>query len=489
MRRLFATLAVTAFAFALVRPASAAPPELIRRSLVRIQAVSQSPDYTVPWNAGRVSQGVGAGFIISGNRIMTNAHVVSDARFITVTKEGDSKPYPARVLHIAHDCDLAILQTQDPVFFENTSALEFGGIPEIESTVSVYGYPIGGDRPSVTRGIVSRVDFQSYSHSGADSHLVIQIDAAINPGNSGGPVMQDGKVVGVAFQGYSGDVAQNTGYMIPTPVAKRFLTDIEDGAYDHYVDLALTYSPLFNPAARRALGLENDNIGVLVGSVFGGGSSKGIVKPGDVITAIEGNPVYSDGSAEIDGNYMEMAEIVERSLRGDTVHLDVLRDGEPLKLEVKLNDPFPFNLYASTYDVRPRYVLFGGLLFQPVDQNFLAANRLDNQFTRYAFDFFLADDIYEEHPEIIVLSGILSDPINAYAEEFEGAMVEKVNGSKIRTLEDLAKAFGEEAEDYVIEFAAASRPLVLQASAVAQARSRILSRYGVSEQNESNLQP
>ncbi|MGC1482037.1 MAG: trypsin-like peptidase domain-containing protein [Chthoniobacterales bacterium] len=486
MRSLLVTLAVALVA-TLVRPVHAAPPELIRRSLVRIQTVSQSPDYNAPWNAGHVTQGVGAGFVISDNRIMTNAHVVSDARFITVTKDGESKPYPASVLHIAHDCDLAILQTEDPAFFEGTAPLEFGGIPEIESTVSVYGYPIGGDRPSVTRGIVSRVDFQQYSHSSADSHLVIQIDAAINPGNSGGPVVQDGKVVGVAFQGYSGEIAQNTGYMIPTPVAKRFLTDIEDGQYDHYVDLALTYSPLFNPAARRALGLENDNIGVLVGTVFGGGSSDGIVEPGDVITAIEGHAVYSDGSAEIDGNYMEMAEIVERSLRGDTVHLDVLRDGEPLELEVHLSEPFPYNLYANSYDVRPRFVLFGGLLFQPVNQTFLAANRIDNQFTRYTYDFFLADDLYEDHPEIIVLSSILADPINAYAEEFEGAMVETVNGKKIRTLEDLQKAFAEPADDYVVEFAAASRPLVLEGAAVEAARTRILSRYGV--QTESNLQP
>jgi S1-C subfamily serine protease len=122
----------------------------------------------------------------------------------------------------------------------------------MESTVSVYGYPIGGDRLSVTRGIVSRIDFQTYSHSGSDSHLTIQIDAAINPGNSGGPVMQNGKVVGVAFQGYSGDVAQNVGYMIAMPVARRFMKDVEDGKYDHYVDLALTYENLFNPAARRA---------------------------------------------------------------------------------------------------------------------------------------------------------------------------------------------------------------------------------------------
>jgi len=61
--------------------------------------------------------------------------------------------------------------------------------------------------------------------------------------------MQNAKVVGVAFQGYTGDVAQGVAYMIPTPVIPRFLKDITDGMYDKYVDLGLTYSKLQNPAA------------------------------------------------------------------------------------------------------------------------------------------------------------------------------------------------------------------------------------------------
>ncbi len=487
MRRSFALISLALATLLLNGTTLSAAPELIRRSLVRIQSVGQSPDYRVPWNAGGVSRGVGSGFVIDGERIVTNAHVVSDPRFISINKEGDPRPYQARVLFVAHDCDLAILQPEDPAFFEGTAALELGGIPDIESTVSVYGYPIGGERPSVTRGVVSRIDFQEYSHSGADSHLVIQIDAAINPGNSGGPVMQDDRVVGVAFQGYSGDIAQNTGYMIPTPVVQRFLTDIEDGTYDRYVDLALTYSPLFNPAARLALGLGDDNVGVLVGTVFGGGSADGIVEPGDVITAIQDLPVAMDGTVELDGGTVQMPEIVERSLRGDTVQLDVLRDGEPLRLAIELSEPFPHNLFANQYDVRPRYVLFAGLLFQPVNQDFLSANSVTNQLTRYTYDFFLADKLYEDHPEIIVLADVLSDPVNAYAEEFKSAMVDSVNGTKIRTLEDLATAFATSADDYVIEFAGTNRPLVLEASAVSAARQRILTRYAVPA--ESNLQP
>jgi len=451
----------------------------MRRSLVRIQTVSQEPDYTSPWNPGRISRGTGAGFVISGNRIVTNAHVISNARLITVTREGDPKPYPARVVAVGHDCDLAVLEPENKSFFDGMVALEFGELPAIESTVMAYGYPIGGDRLSVTRGIVSRIDFQTYSHSGADMHLTIQIDAAINPGNSGGPVMQDGKVVGVAFQGYSGDVAQSTGYMIPTPVVRRFLADIEDGTYDRYMDLSLTYYPMFSPAARRAKGLPSDDIGVIVGTVFGGGSSAGIVQSGDVITAIDGNPVASDGSVNLDGERVEMAEIVERKFKGDTVALDVVREGEPKSLVVTLDKPFPYAKYANAYDVAPKYLVFGGLVFQPMDQNFLNANPVENLRTRFIFDNFLSDQLYKDREEIVVLSGILEDPVNSFAKPYLYDIIDKVNDQPIRTMQDLANAFDQKADRYVLEFLGGSRPFVLERNAVDEAKDRILSNYGV----------
>src|SRR2546429_4212228 len=248
-------------------PVPIAPPKPngpVQKSLVRITATSVEPDYRAPWNAGALQRGVGGGFVISGNRIMTNAHVVANSRYVTVERDGDPNKYPATVQFIANDCDLALITVSAPDFFKDMLPLQFGGIPTLESTVSAYGYPIGGERMSVTTGIVSRVDFQLYTHSSVDQHLAIQISAQINPGNSGGPVMQDTKVVGVAFQGFSGDVAQGVAYMIPTPVIKRFLRDIEDGHYDKYVDLAMGYIKLQNPAQRRFLGLKDNDRAVLV---------------------------------------------------------------------------------------------------------------------------------------------------------------------------------------------------------------------------------
>ena len=473
-------------AAALLLPLAALHAVEISKSLVRIEATSQEPNYKTPWSPGDVTSGVGAGFVVDGKRIMTNAHVVSNARFLTVSKEGDPNPYLAQVLHIAHDCDLALLSVENPDFFNGTAPLEFGGIPQIESVVSAYGYPVGGTRLSVIRGIVSRIDFQPYSHSGMDSHLAIQIDAAINPGNSGGPVMQNSKVVGVAFQGYSGDVAQNVGYMIPTPVIHRFLKDVEDGRYDHYVDLALTYRNLFNPAARSALGLEDENTGVQICSVYSSGASDGIVKPGDVILKIDGHTVSSDGTIPLEDEAVPLEEVVERKFKGDKVHLDILRDGKPMTLTVPLREPWPFKLQSNLYDEKPRYFVAGGLVFQPVDQNFMEAHDPSDQRLNYLFDFFIADGLHATRPEIVVLSNILPDPVNAYADEFRYSVVDEVNGRRIKRIEDIAAAFEEKADYYVIKFAGGGRPIVLERKAIEEARSRISGRYALTA--EKNLE-
>jgi S1-C subfamily serine protease len=168
--------------FLFLTVSAVAAPSEIRKSLARISNTGQDANYRVPWLPGPVSGGTGTGFVVAGERLLTNAHVVSNARFLTVEKENDPKKYIATVEHIAHDCDLALLRVEDPAFFKGTAPLALGGIPELESVVAVFGYPIGGDRLSVTQGIVSRIDFRTYTHSVMDSHLTIQIDAAINRG-------------------------------------------------------------------------------------------------------------------------------------------------------------------------------------------------------------------------------------------------------------------------------------------------------------------
>ena len=477
------------FVFVVVATVSAQPNGKVQQSVVRISSTDVQPDYRAPWNAGGLQRGTGAGFLIAGGRVMTNAHVVSNSRYLTVERDGDPNKYPATVLFVAHDCDLALIQVASPEFTKNMVPLSFGGIPELESTVSAYGYPIGGERMSVTTGIVSRIDFQLYTHSAIDQHLAIQISAQINPGNSGGPVMQNGKVVGVAFQGYSGDVAQGVAYMIPTPVINRFLKDVADGRYDRYVDLGVTYGKLQNPAQRRSLGLPNDDRGVLVWTVIAGSASDPTIRPGDVLLSIDDHPIASDSFVELEGARVEMPEVVERKFKGDTVKLDILRDRQPMTVTVELGPLWPYLIQGHTYDVRPRYVLYGGLLFQPMSLDMMQAYQPQDLRLRHYFDFYVAEEIYLEHPEVIVLTNILADPINTYHMPYRGSIVNEINGTKIRTLDDLAKVFAEPAEQFVIRMIGDGPPLVLDPKEVEAARERIKTRYNVAREQNLNPEP
>ena len=107
-------------------------------------------------------------------RILTNAHVVSDAAYVEVRKAGDARKYVATRQKISHECDLAILTVENADFWRDTTPLDFGDVPCLQDEVSVVGYPEGGEGVSVTVGVVSRIEIQRYAHSGA-SLLAIQV--------------------------------------------------------------------------------------------------------------------------------------------------------------------------------------------------------------------------------------------------------------------------------------------------------------------------
>ena len=451
----------------------------VYRSVLRIEVATQVPDYETPWNSGRFSGGIGTGFIIGKNKILTNAHVVSNGRRLLVTVYGSPVKYPAKVEYIAHDCDLALLSVEDFKDFESFPTFEFGGVPELESQVRVIGYPVGGERLSVTRGVVSRIDFQPYSHSRADSHLVVQIDAAINPGNSGGPVVQDDKVVGVAFQGLR--AADNTGYIIPTPVVRRFIKDIEDGKYDSYADLGISDFPLHNPAMRKALGLPDDGKGVLVTNVVPTSSSDGFLKPGDIVMSLDGKPVDSAGMVTIDGGNVNLNEVVERKFAGDKVAVRFLRDGGWNDVEIPLKPLTWSRMYAIEYEKNPRYMVFAGLVFQPLDTNLFAAAKFDDVTVRRLYTDYVPKGLFQKHRDIVVLSRVESDPVTSQLGGFAGYAVDKINGVEVTDFQQAYELLHPETppEFHVIELFGASRPVVIPAAMVEEANKRVAANYGI----------
>ena len=226
----------------------------VAASVVYVQVFRSAFDWSQPWRQEGVSGASGSGFFIDGGRIMTNAHVIADARQILVRRPDQANPYVAtRRGGGRTTATWPCSGSTTPPSRAGCGRWRFGPLPRAGTRVVTYGFPLGGQDVSSTAGIVSRVESRGYVHSGADAHLVVQTDAAINPGNSGGPVVQDGRVVGVAFQGFPG--ADNMGFFIPVPIVRHFLANLEDGRYDGFPDSGLETTPLLSPAYRRERGL------------------------------------------------------------------------------------------------------------------------------------------------------------------------------------------------------------------------------------------
>ncbi|KAL6197775.1 hypothetical protein ACLB2K_027569 [Fragaria x ananassa] len=309
--------------------------ELALDSVVKIFTVASSPNYFLPWQNKSQRETMGSGFVIAGNKILTNAHVVADHTFVLVRKHGSPTKHKAQVEAVGHECDLAILSVESDMFWEGMNPLELGDIPLLQEAVAVVGYPQGGDNISVTKGVVSRVEPTQYVH-GATQLMAIQIDAAINPGNSGGPAIMGSKVAGVAFQNLSG--AENIGYIIPVPVIKHFIAGVEErGRFVGFCSLGLSCQPTENVQLRNHFRMNPEMTGVLVSKINPLSDAHKVLKKYDIVLVFDGVPVANDGTVHFrNRERIAFDHLVSMKKPNETAVVRVLRDGKEYEFIITL---------------------------------------------------------------------------------------------------------------------------------------------------------
>ncbi len=444
-------------------------------SVVRLSVVADPPDLLMPWQTEGIDDWNGSGAIIEGKGILTNAHVVEDAVAIEVKRADGRERFPARVKFISHDSDLALVEVDDPRFFEGTKPIPIGRMPKLLQQVIAYGFPIGGTTLSITSGIVSRVELSTYSQSNR-ALLAVQIDAAINPGNSGGPVVSDGAIVGVAMQGI--DDADNVGYMIPAPVVRHFLEDVADGRYDGFPMLGAEVQQMESQAQRRAAGMKPGQTGGLVTRVDYGGPAYGALKPRDVVLSIDQHPVANDLTVFWKGIGRVDYELTFQSKQvGDSVAVTILRQGKKLKETITLK-PHTLLVPGRRTTERPRYLVFGGLVMQPLSVQLLKNSDLypDSQvFAR------LENFVTKELREVIVLQQVLPHPVNRGYQDWGGDTIRLINGVVPRDLDHLAEIIDGAQGRWLRIVTGDGFLLTLDTRAARAASEEILDAYGIAE--------
>ena len=452
--------------------------------VVKIFAVSSPPNYFLPWQNFSQQSGSGTGFVIDGNRIITNAHVVAYPTFITVRKPGDQTRYPAKVVAVNHECDLAILTVEDSKFFDGIKPLELADLPPMQSSVAAVGYPVGGDNVSITVGVLSRVEPLEYSHSGKEL-LGAQIDAAINPGNSGGPVLHEGKVVGIAFQGLG--ESQNIGYMIPCSVLKHFLEDLKSGKVDGFPDVPFDYEKLENPDLREYCRMKPGQSGILVTSVPEILAEQVPLKAGDVVMKVENFNIANDATIDQgQGKVLYFGCVFWEKQLNTPCRLTILRDGKEMTVETK-TVKIPYRIPNQVYDREPEYYIAGGLVFTPLTANFIysAWRNPGNMPADLAIN--LGKPRSRPDEEIVIVSMVLADEVNLGYQNIRAIRVVSVNGEKIVSLRQLADLIDRQKDGFLTLVLQNDNKIVMNAAEVKEATPRVMFRYRIASDRSTNL--
>ena len=442
-------------------------------AVVKVEVTSSEPNFVMPWQNRMSDDTSGSGVVIAGNRILTNAHIVADCTMVAVRKKNNDTLFPAKVLFVDHECDLALLTVDDPKFFADITPMEFDDTPPPQSLVVAAGFPIGGDGLSLTQGIISRIEVRRYSHS-AKYLLTAQIDAAVNPGNSGGPVLYRGKVVGIAFQGFKS--GESLGYMIPSDVIKHFFKDIEDGKVDGFGVLGFEFISLDNPDTRAYLKMSTDQTGIMVCKVHPG-TDRNALKVGDVVLAVDGKSIANNGNIRLpDGQARHFITIANNKQLGEKVLLTLLRDGKIVNSELTVRK-FHEQVEPHLYDKRPEYYIIGGLVFTRLSYSYLLSwgrNSPPDQLLRK-----LHTEKASPDENVVVLSMVLGDKVNIGYHRLIARELIAVNGRKIRNLDELVKAVEACKDEYITFTFANDLPVILNLGHLREANPRIMARYRV----------
>jgi serine protease Do len=314
-------------------------PAVVNISTVRlVRQVAPAEGFMDPWTQDFFDQfygqqpdryyaqpSLGTGVVIDKRGfILTNNHVVAKASEIVV-KFKDGKEVKAEVVGSDPTTDLAVIRVRGG---DNWPAAELGDSDQIRvgDWVIAVGSPFGLEQ-TVTSGIISAKG-RTIGQGPYDDFL--QTDASINPGNSGGPLVNmDGQVIGIntAIFSNSGG-SMGIGFAVPISMAAKVYGDLVKTGSVHRGWLGVVIQPMTRELAQHFK--LKDTEGVLVSALISGGpAERAGLKAGDVILAINGKTI---------GAPNELSRSVAQLQPGQTAGLNVLREGEPLEIKVRMGD-------------------------------------------------------------------------------------------------------------------------------------------------------
>ena len=452
--------------------------------LIKISSTSQSYNIGQPWEKKPTNTRRGLGVLIGENQILTTAEMATDANYIELETVNGKSAMPAKTIAIDYESNLALLSVTsetDQDILKSFVPLKMAPSASLNEAVQVYQVEDSG-KILVTEGIIRGADIVS-SFVANHYFLTYEVKASMQSASNSFtiPVMKNGKLLGILTSYNSEDQLLD----ITAPeIIKAFLDDAKDGEYIGFPSLGIGTSRTDDPHFREWLKLDDSQGGLYIKKVQRNSAAQVAgIKAGDVLVKIDDYEISRKGYYQSETYGPLYWSHLVRGIKkvGETLNIELLRDGELIRKEVKLSRQPEGLIPSHIFGKAPRYLIKGGFVFQELSKSYLQGygEKWETRAPIDLLDVFNHPEDYEaDRNRLVILSRTIPTEATLGYERISGAIVNKVNGKKIADIPSIVEAFKTPGENglHTIELDNVLKTLYLDAETAKKVEVNFLQR-------------
>jgi S1-C subfamily serine protease len=450
--------------------------------VVSLRVTHQSFDEHRPWTKGTPSTRIGSAVVLNDSQLLTESKLIRDAILIQVQKNGSAMRIPARVVHVDGDIDLALLEVDEPGFFDDLEAARFAKSAPGEGIV--YSARWQNQQYEISESQIAGINVHE-SPYGSITHAFLSLHTDLSNGGWADPVFANGSLVGLSVM-QEGQRAT----AIPVEILSAYVRGARSADDPGFASFRPYWQFGQDPALAAYLGLTGKPRGVVLRWMPWGSTGCDALEPRDLILGVDGLALDAMGNFE-HPHYGQLAFqhiLVDGHRPGDRVRFQLLRDGKPLAVDVELRrNPGADWLIPDRRDQSPPpYLVAGGLVIRELDGNYLRSwgnewrkKTPANLVQRYDRE---RESQTAERRRILFLSQVLPDPYNLGYHQLANLALAEINGRSVDSIADADEAFRHPIGGFHrLKFYRDDlrREVVLDAAGFEESTARILENYDI----------
>lgn len=450
--------------------------------MVQVIVTYQAHNELMPWQDKNPLMRYGYGIQVDKSHVITTESLTRNHKFIELRKARTGEKVSATVEMSDSQINLAILNVPNGWADSEMPTIQFSDKTPPNTEVKILQFD---ETQQLQSGNAKVVNVSMAPLPDAPySSLTVSLLATLDINGDGAGVVLDEKLAGLIMY-Y--DRSTRTGSMIPASVIQQFLNKCNDAQYPGFASAGFIWAPLIDPVKRNFLDVKQTDQGILVLACLPNTDAENALKPDDVIIAWDNANIDNLGFYEdADFGRMNIAYLIKgRRNPGDTIPVKIIRDKQETTVNLTLcyraddENLIPENVEGK----RSEYIVEGGFIIRELTGSYLRANGSSWQQTfnpRLVHMYFIKRSSPAFTGErIVILAGVIPDPINVGYQHLDNLMITRINGENVKNMHDVFAIIKRDGHITQVSLASIEIDLVLDNASLPSANRRICENYRI----------